>query len=49
MGLKKIDEDKYEIRVDIYLRIIIKMEKGDVYLVLVGTHNGIKKYLKEFR
>ncbi len=46
-GLKKIDKDKYEIRVDISQGIIIKMEKENVYLVLIGSHEDIKRYLKE--
>lgn len=49
LGFKKINKDKYELRVDIRLRIILKIEKELIYLILVGTHNGIKKYLKEFR
>ena len=48
LGLKKINKDKYEIRVDISLRIIIKMEREDIYLVLIGSHEDIKRYLKEF-
>ena len=49
LGFKKINKDKYELRVDIRLRIIIKVEREVIYFVLVGTHNDIKKYLREFR
>ena len=48
-GLKKINDDKYEFRVDIRLRVIIKVEGEDYYLVLVGTHDEIKRYLRRYR
>lgn len=48
-GLKKINHDKYEFRVGIRLRVIIK-EEGDVfYLVLAGSHDDVRRYLKDFR
>ncbi len=46
LGWKKIGHEKYEFRVDIRRRVIVK-EEGDVfYLVLVGDHNEIKRYLR---
>ena len=49
LGLKKINHDKYEIRVDIRLRIVMKMDKEYVYLVLAGSHNDVIRYLREYR
>lgn len=49
LGFKKINDDKYELRVDIRLRIILKIEAEVVFLVLVGDHNNIRRYLKNFR
>jgi mRNA-degrading endonuclease RelE of RelBE toxin-antitoxin system len=49
LGLKKINQDKYEIRMDIRLRIILKLEGEVFYLVLVGNHQAIKNYLKKYR
>ena len=49
LGFKKINHDKYEIRVNIRLRVIIKMEKGYVYFVLTGSHDDIKRYLRDYR
>jgi mRNA-degrading endonuclease RelE of RelBE toxin-antitoxin system len=49
LGFKKINHDKYELRVDIRLRIIVKIEDEDIYLILVGNHNDIKRYLREYR
>lgn len=46
---KKIDYDKYEFRIDIKLRVVIKVEKDTVYLVLVGTHEEVKRYLMGVR
>lgn len=46
LGLKKLSGTIYELRVDIRLRVILQMERDLVYLVLVGSHNDIKHYLK---
>jgi len=49
LGFKKINHDKFEFRVDIRIRIILKVEGNDYYLVLVGNHDDVRKYLKSFR
>lgn len=46
---KKINHDKYEFRITIKLRVIIKIANNDVYLVLAGNHEDVKRYLKNFR
>lgn len=48
-GFKKINHDKYEFRVDIRLRVVVKVEGEDYYLVLAGNHNAVKKYLRHHR
>ena len=48
-GLKKLTNSIYEIRMDIRLRIIIQMDEDVVYLVLVGSHSDIKRYLNRCR
>ncbi len=48
-GFKKIDHDKYEFRVDIRLRVVIKSDENIFYLVLIGNHDEVKKYLRHFR
>lgn len=47
--LKKINHDKFEFRIDIRLRVILKKDKDVYYLVLVGDHNEIRRYLRNFR
>lgn len=49
LHFKKINGDKYELRVDIRLRIIVKLEGEIFYLVIAGNHNEIRKYLRKFR
>jgi len=44
--MKKIGDEKYEFRVNIKLRVIVTTEGNDFYLVLVGTHDDVKRYLK---
>jgi mRNA-degrading endonuclease RelE of RelBE toxin-antitoxin system len=49
LGFKKINGDKYELRVDIRLRVALKLG-GDTFVChLVGNHEDIKKYLKDYR
>ena len=48
-GFKKIDHDKYEFRVNIRLRVVVKVEGEDYYLVLAGNHDDIKRYLRRYR
>ncbi len=48
-GFKKINHDKYEFRVDLRLRVIVKVETDAYYLVLVGSHDEVKRYLRYFR
>ncbi len=49
LGFKKIDRDKYEFRVDIRLRVVLKAEGDTFYLIFVGSHEDVKRYLKKFR
>jgi len=49
LGFKKINHDKYEFRIDIKLRVILKIDHDTYYLVLVGNHEEIKRYLRNFR
>ena len=48
-GFKKINHDKYEFRVDIRLRVVVKVEGDDYYLVLAGNHDDVKRYLRHYR
>ena len=49
LGFKKINHDKYEFRVDIRLRVVMKVEGNIFYLVLVGNHDEVRRYLRNFR
>lgn len=48
-GFKKINHNKYEFRVDIRLRVVVKVEDEDYYLVLAGNHDEVKRYLRHYR
>lgn len=48
-GFKKINCDKYEIRVTIKLRIVMKEEKGVFVCHLIGNHDEVMTYLKRYR
>ncbi len=49
LRLKKINHDKYEFRINIKLRVVVKIEDDDIYLVLVGNHDDVKRYLHNYR
>jgi mRNA-degrading endonuclease RelE of RelBE toxin-antitoxin system len=49
LGFKKINHDKYELRATIRLRIVIKSDGDTYYLVLVGNHDEVRRYLREYR
>jgi len=49
LGFKKINHDKYELRVTIRLRVVIKSDGDTYYLVLVGNHDEVRRYLREYR
>ena len=48
-GFKKINGDKYEIRVDIRTRIVMKAEEDLLVCHLIGNHDDVKRYLREYR
>lgn len=47
--LKKISQSSYEFRLDIRLRLILRADKEAFYLVMVGDHNEVRRYLREYR
>jgi len=49
LGFKKINHDKYELRVSIRLRVVMKSEWDIFYLVLVGNHDEVRRYLRNYR
>ena len=49
LGFKKIRYDIFEFRIDIRLRVIVKDENDTLYMVIAGSHEDIKRYLKDFR
>jgi mRNA-degrading endonuclease RelE of RelBE toxin-antitoxin system len=48
-GFKKINHDKYEFRVDIKLRVVVKVEGDFYYLVLAGNHDEVRRYLRRHK
>ena len=46
IGLKRLSETLWEIRVDIHLRIGFRMTRNLIEFYLVGDHGTIKDYLK---
>ena len=47
IGLKKLEKTFWEVRINIKLRIIFEWQADWIKFILVGTHDDIKKFLKE--
>jgi len=45
LGLKKLQEDFWEIRASIRIRIIFSFQEEVVSFVLVGNHEDVKRFL----
>ena len=48
LGFKKISNNQYEIRADIRVRIAMRLEEDTFTCVLLGNHDEIKRYIKEY-
>lgn len=46
---KKIGDNKYEFRVDVKLRVVVKEVDDIIYLVLVGNHDDVARYLRDYK
>jgi mRNA-degrading endonuclease RelE of RelBE toxin-antitoxin system len=49
LGFKKLDQDIYEFRVGLRLRVLVLAEKDVYYLVLIGSHDEVSRYLRKIR
>ena len=49
LGFKKINGDKFEIRVSIRLRVALKLDGETLVCHVVGNHESIKRYLRDYR
>ena len=47
LGLKKLKNNYWEIRIDLYYRIIFELEKDLISFVLIGNHDSIRKFLND--
>ena len=46
LGLTKLYPQIYEIRAGIALRIVYILEEPDVFMVLIGSHDEVRRFLK---
>jgi len=49
LGLRRLSKHIWEIRVDLKMRVIFRLEGDLVQWGLVGNHDDIKRFLKHFR
>lgn len=49
LGFKKLDQDIYEFRVGLRLRVLVLAEEDIYYLVLIGSHDEVNRYLRRIR
>ncbi len=48
LGLRKLRNDFWEVRIDLAHRILFRLRKDWLTVVLVGSHNDIHRYVKDF-
>ena len=48
-GVKKINHDKYELRVDIRIRIVMKADGDTLVCHVIGNHEDVRRYLRAYR
>jgi len=46
LGFKKLAHDKFEIRVDLRKRIVMKKIGEDYYLAFYGNHDAVERFLR---
>ncbi len=46
LGLKKLDDEVWEIRAGLRTRVLFALYPGEIRLLLVGDHQEIRHYLK---
>ncbi len=49
LGFKKINHDKYEIRIGLKTRAVMKLEQDTFVLLRIGSHNEIERFLSSYR
>ena len=48
LGLKRLKDDFWEVRVGLHLRVGFRMNKSFIEFGVVGDHDTIKKFLRNF-
>lgn len=48
LGLRKLGKRLYEFRVGLQWRIVFRHEPDTLYLLLVGTHDEIRRFIRSF-
>lgn len=46
IGLKRLQDNIWEIRVSIKMRLLFSFEKDEITFIIIGNHDEIRKYLK---
>lgn len=49
LGFKKLDQDIYEFRAGLRLRVLVLAEGNIYYLALIGSHDEVSRYLRRIR
>jgi mRNA-degrading endonuclease RelE of RelBE toxin-antitoxin system len=49
LGFKRLGPEIYEFRVDIRLRVLLRSEDDTFFLMFVGSHEDVRRYLREHR
>lgn len=47
-GVKKLAGDLWEFRTDIAMRVLFQWKKAEITFLLVGNHNEVQRFLKNY-
>jgi mRNA-degrading endonuclease RelE of RelBE toxin-antitoxin system len=45
-GVRKLGQRLYEFRVGLHLRIVFRHEPDTLYLLLIGTHDEVRRFIR---
>lgn len=46
LGLRKLGGHLYEFRVGLSLRLVFRHERDTLYLLLIGTHDEVRRFIR---
>jgi len=49
LGIRKLSPRLWELRLGISMRAVFALEQGDALFLFLGTHDEVRRFLRDFR